>query len=92
MKIPAAETAAAVNSPLMADAIERPARINVTTNIRTAPSGVLMTETIDPAPLLLFPMCLTPFYIETRDGQDPDVRATDRIRDSHGIQSNFLEL
>jgi hypothetical protein len=53
VNMPAAEIAAAVRSPEMDDATERPARIRVTTSIRTAPNGVLITDTMLPvaAPL-----------------------------------------
>lgn len=44
---PAAETAAFVRAPEMALAMVRPARISVTTSMRTAPSGVLIMFTIE---------------------------------------------
>ena len=50
VNIPAAETAAAVSSPDITLATERLARIRVTTNIRTAPRGVLMASMMDPVP------------------------------------------
>jgi len=50
--MPAAERQAAVSSPDTALATERPARINVVTNIKTAASGVLIDSTIeDPFPI-----------------------------------------
>jgi len=46
VNMPAALIAAAVKSPDMPDATVRPANISVTTNIRTAPSGVLIMSTM----------------------------------------------
>ena len=46
---PAELTAAAVNEPDMAEAMLSPAKIRVMTSISTAPSGVLITLTIEPA-------------------------------------------
>jgi hypothetical protein len=50
---PAAETAAAVRVPEIADAIDKPAKINVITRTRTTPKGVLTISTIEPAVLPL---------------------------------------
>jgi hypothetical protein len=52
---PLADTTAAVSSPDTALAMLKPAKINTTTSIRTAPKGVLMIPIIFmPLPLLLF--------------------------------------
>lgn len=45
---PAAETAAAVRAPEIAATTVNPARMIVTTSIKTAPRGVLTTSVIDP--------------------------------------------
>jgi hypothetical protein len=55
--MPAALIAAAVRSPDMPDATVRPANMRVTTNIRTAPSGVLITSMILDVP---FPKAFAP--------------------------------
>lgn len=53
---PAAETAAAVNEPETAEAIDKPASMRVMTNMRTAPNGVFIMLTIDPPVLPPLPM------------------------------------
>jgi len=57
VNMPAALIAAAVRSPDMPDATVRPANMRVTTNIRTAPSGVLITSMILDVP---FPKAFAP--------------------------------
>lgn len=51
VNMPAAEIAAVVNSPEIAEATDREARIRVTTSMSTAPRGVLINSTILDVPL-----------------------------------------
>lgn len=71
VNMPAAETAAAVSSPDITLATERLARIKVTTNIRTAPRGVLIASTMDPVP---FPKLDYPQHLDIDGKTISDLR------------------
>jgi hypothetical protein len=65
-KKPAALTAAAVSSPLMAEAMVNVASTKHMTSIKTIPTGVLTTSSSVPAKppfaILVFKFILTPYY------------------------------
>lgn len=61
---PAAETAAAVNAPLMAAATVRDARTSVITSIKTAPKGVSMILVIPPKVLIKSPLYLSKLQLQ----------------------------
>ena len=82
VNMPAALTAAAVRFPEMPDATERPAKMRVTTNMMTAPSGVFMISTMEFVP---FPKAHDPLFTETATGQTrPDVWADESRRKARG--------